>query len=198
MGYLYRHIRLDTNEPFYIGIGGFCKREKEGSYLRANCKDKKRRNNYWFNITNKTDYLVEIIIDNIPIEEAIKNEIEYIKLYGRKDLGLGTLVNMTDGGEGHKNYVCSSETKRKMSEAAKGDKNSQYGKKKSQETIDRKIKSGNNKKSVSMYSLIGEYISTFESLRSASRGSLVDFSSIHKCVKGIHKTAGGFIWRFNS
>lgn len=35
MGYLYRHIRLDKNEPFYIGIGGFDKTEKEFSYRRA-------------------------------------------------------------------------------------------------------------------------------------------------------------------
>jgi uncharacterized protein involved in tellurium resistance len=31
-------------------------------------------------------------------EEACKKETFFISYYGRKDLGLGSLVNMTDGG----------------------------------------------------------------------------------------------------
>ena len=34
MAYIYRHIRLDKNEPFYIGIGS----DVEGKYKRANRK----------------------------------------------------------------------------------------------------------------------------------------------------------------
>lgn len=86
---LYRHIRLDTNEVFYIGIGDI---------KRAN--DKTSRSKYWRSITNKTKYRIDIILENLTWDDACKKEIEFIKLYGRKDLGLGTLVNMTDGGEG--------------------------------------------------------------------------------------------------
>ena len=32
MAYVYRHIRLDKNEPFYIGIG----KDDSGEYKRAN------------------------------------------------------------------------------------------------------------------------------------------------------------------
>jgi hypothetical protein len=90
MAVVYRHIRLDKNEPFYIGIG---KTER-----RAYRKDS--RNSHWKNIILKTEYDIEILFDDLTWEQACEKEIELIKLYGRKDLGLGTLVNMTDGGDG--------------------------------------------------------------------------------------------------
>jgi len=87
--YVYRHRRLDDNSIFYIGIGS----RKDRAYT------KNSRNNYWKNITNKTEYEVEIIADNLSNESAKELEIFLIKLYGRRDLGLGNLVNMTDGGD---------------------------------------------------------------------------------------------------
>ena len=93
MAYLYRHIRLDKNEPFYIGIGS------DEKYKRAYSKND--RNQHWHNIVNKIEYEVEIVLDELSWEEACNKEIEFIKIYGRKDLNEGTLVNMTDGGEGN-------------------------------------------------------------------------------------------------
>lgn len=91
MAYVYKHIRLDTNEVFYIGIGS------DKYFYRAN--DTKRRNKYWSNITNMTDWSVEIIVSDITYDEAKSIEIEYIELYKRKQDG-GTLCNLTKGGEG--------------------------------------------------------------------------------------------------
>jgi hypothetical protein len=93
MAYLYRHIRLDKNEVFYIGIGT----DSNGRYLRAKSKT---RNRYWKRIVSKTDYEIEIMIDDMPIDFILEKEKEFISLYGRTDLGLGTLCNLTDGGEG--------------------------------------------------------------------------------------------------
>ena len=103
MAYIYKHIRLDTNEVFYIGIGS------DNTYKRANLK--KGRNIYWNNIINKSDYRIEILEDNISWEETLLKEVEYIKKYGRKDLGLGSLCNLTDGGEGTVGKVMSEELK---------------------------------------------------------------------------------------
>ena len=117
MGYLYRHIRLDKNEPFYIGIGGFNKNETEGSYKRAYNKS---RNSIWKKITSKTDYSVDIMLDGLTFEEACEKEIEFIALYKRIKDG-GILANITLGGEGtlghstRKGHKTSDETKKKLS-----------------------------------------------------------------------------------
>ena len=87
--YVYRHIRLDKNQVFYIGLG----RNKRAW-------DKHSRNRYWNHIVKNTDYEVEIILGDLTRQEASEKEKEFIKLYGRIDLGFGTLVNMTDGGDG--------------------------------------------------------------------------------------------------
>lgn len=119
MAYVYRHIRLDKNEPFYIGIGS------DNNYQRA--YDVSSRNKHWNNIT-KNKYEVEIILDNLTWEEACLKEQEFILLYGRKDLGTGILCNMTDGGEGAVNRIFTNEHKEKI-------RQSKIGIKRSPETI---------------------------------------------------------------
>jgi len=92
MAYVYKHIRKDTNNVFYIGIGGDTK------YQRS--KSNKQRNKYWNNIVNKVGFISEIIEDNLTWEEACERERYWIKFYGRCDLNEGLLVNMTNGGDG--------------------------------------------------------------------------------------------------
>lgn len=92
MAYVYKHIRNDTNEVFYIGIGD------DKNYNRA--YQKRSRNLFWKHIVSKTNYSVEIIEDDLTWENACLKEVEYIKKFGRRDLGIGLLVNLTDGGEG--------------------------------------------------------------------------------------------------
>jgi len=116
MAYIYRHIRIDKNEPFYIGIGQD-KPKEEYFYKRAYTKW--NRNQYWKNIINKTLYEIEIIEDDISVEEALKKEIWWIAFYGRADLGKGPLCNLTDGGEGKIGYLPSLETRKKMSTSIK-------------------------------------------------------------------------------
>jgi len=49
MAYLYRHIRLDKNVPFYVGVGNDTR-----NYRRAN--DSVLRNKLWKNIVSKTSF----------------------------------------------------------------------------------------------------------------------------------------------
>ncbi len=91
--YVYRHIRLDKNVPFYIGIGTYTDKNK---YNRA--FSKYRRNKFWENVINISEYKVEIIFQSDDRDTICNKEKEFISLYGRKELG-GTLTNLTDGGD---------------------------------------------------------------------------------------------------
>jgi len=113
MAYVYKHIRLDKNEPFYIGIGF----DNNGKYKRAH---QYGRNRIWQNVVNKTDYVVEIIEDNLPNEEVFEREKHWIKEFGRLNNNTGILSNLTDGGEATLGWIPSDETRKKISEANKG------------------------------------------------------------------------------
>jgi hypothetical protein len=91
MAYVYRHIRHDKNEPFYIGIGS------SNNYKRAYSTDS--RNKIWKSIISKTNYDVEILFYDITWDEACEKEIEFIDLYKRK-CDNGILANLSKGGEG--------------------------------------------------------------------------------------------------
>jgi len=129
MAYLYRHIRLDTNKPFYIGIA----KNDDSSYSRAHYKYKSKRNKIWLDIINKTSYEVEILFEDLTWEQACQKEIEFITLYGRIDLKTGTLANMTKGGDGMVGVVRTEEYRLKLSERQKDGKAYWFGKKLSKE-----------------------------------------------------------------
>ena len=106
--YVYRHIRLDKNQPFYIGIGN------KTDYARAYEFKADKRNNIWNAIYSKTQIEVDILFYNITKQEAANKEKEFIKLYGRIDNSNGILSNMTDGGDGILNAKRSLETREKL------------------------------------------------------------------------------------
>lgn len=125
MAYVYRHIRLDKNEPFYIGIGS------DEQYERS--RERYNRNGLWKIIAKKSEIEIEILLDGLRYEEAKNKEIEFIALYGRKNNNTGILTNLTDGGEGALGAIVTKETRQKLSIAHKGNK-SRTGQKLSDET----------------------------------------------------------------
>lgn len=120
--YVYLHIRKDNEIVFYVGKG-----TDDGNLLYERSKVTER-NKWWKNITNKTDYLVEVVFISNSEIDAFNKEKELIKKYGRRDLGLGPLVNLTDGGEGSCGIIITEETRKKLSNARTGEKNHKYGK----------------------------------------------------------------------
>lgn len=114
--YLYRHIRLDKNEPFYIGIGTKQKGASESeNYIYKRACIKANRNIIWKRIVQKTDYKIQIIYESDTYKDVLIKEMEFVILYGRINLETGTLSNLTDGGEGNYNVVYTKERIEKIS-----------------------------------------------------------------------------------
>ena len=206
MAYIYKHTRNDTNEVFYIGIGS------GKTYKRA--YKKTGRNKFWHNIVKKTSYTVTIIEDNIPWEEACIKEIQLIALYGRRDLSKGTLVNLTDGGEGSKGVIMSDSLKEfhrntlniHRSKTNEINKQLKLGTKLSEETLKKlrgRKQSDNTKKLISqkvskavcLYSKTGELLFEFESMSKAALHFNIRVSVIGNNIKGLSKTTKQGIWK---
>jgi hypothetical protein len=132
------------------------------------------------------------------------------------------LYNMTDGGDGGnfgfesnlkissklKNRVFSSETIKLMSESAKkrkltetgrknlsqkrmGSKNPMFGKKQSLYCIKSKMKL------VTQFTVSGEFVREWESLKSVSESLSINRNSIRMVCNGQRKSAGGYKWLFS-
>ena len=85
--YVYEWIRLDTNEPFYVGKG-----------RRNRWKSFKGRNKWFDRIVNKTLVVVNVLQDNLDEETANGLEVWYIREY--RDIIGYPMCNIADGGEG--------------------------------------------------------------------------------------------------
>ncbi len=104
--YLYRYIRLDKDEPFYIGIGTKSIEDiKYNTYKRADAI--KKGNTIWKGIVSKTEYIIEILLESDDYVFIKQKEIEFIKLYGRINKKTGILSNMTDGRDGTTGVIVS-------------------------------------------------------------------------------------------
>src|ERR1039457_1214468 len=97
--YTYFHINPVKQEIFYVGKG-----HDNRAY------DKTKKSKLWKQTVKKYGIHIIIIHFNLPENEAFRLERMYIKQIGRMDLNKGTLVNLTNGGEGNSGGICSKET----------------------------------------------------------------------------------------
>lgn len=111
--YVYRHLKADTMEVFYVGKGTVRARKKSIDYERANARDS--RNQRWRNVVGKHGLVVEIVASFATDKDCQDFEKLLIAEHGRLNL-----VNMTDGGDGHAGIVVSDELRAKRSVAASG------------------------------------------------------------------------------
>ena len=212
--YVYRHRRLDTKEVFCIGKGStdlkFLKSNSDKKkYKRA--YSKKSRNTWWKNIVTKYDYEIEIISKTLTEDEANELEEFLISLYKRKDCCGGSLVNLTDGGEGLLGYIMSDEQKQGISIRNSGENNKWFkipselhpmfgrkgkdcpffGKKHNQDTIDimRKphltVRGENNHKSkIVLHTLTGIF---YNCIREAAEVFGIKYSTLKSNLNGTNK-----------
>jgi predicted AAA+ superfamily ATPase len=128
--YVFEDIIFDY-EPIYIGKG-------KGKRPERHLILYKKYNNRFYSklksiINDNYEPKFIIIENNLSEDESFKKEIHFINLIGRIENG-GPLTNLSDGGEGQSGYKFTEEVKQKMSESRKGDKNSMFNKKHSDET----------------------------------------------------------------
>ena len=107
--YVYIHFKKSNGEPFYVGKG-----------IKNRDTATKGRNTFWHSVVNKHDYIVSRVANNLTEEEALNFEKVLIGKLGRRNLGTGPLVNLTDGGDGISGHIQSEETRRKKSISLKG------------------------------------------------------------------------------
>jgi hypothetical protein len=209
MAYVYRHIRLDKNEPFYIGIG-----KSDSDFNRA--YSHKNRNVYWNNIVNVTEHRVEIMLQDITWQEACDKEIEFIHLY-KKNTQNGSLCNISDGGGGGYlskevnekrklsliGHLVTEETRYKISLKAKGRKPSEqtklkmslsHKKNKTGYWLESKGHKNGRAFKVYQYSLDGVLLNEWECAQYAVKFYNMNRTSITDCLNGRQKSAKGFIW----
>lgn len=118
MDKFYTYVYYDpsrNNEPIYVG---------KGTKNRA-WKHFSRKNVHPFTqrlAVLKRDGVKPVIGIYSGLDEELAHllEIELIQKFGRKDLGRGSLLNLTDGGEGNSGKIISKEVREKMSRSLLG------------------------------------------------------------------------------
>lgn len=102
----YTYCYLDKNgKPYYIGKGRGDRINRPHQGCLVNLPPLERR-----------IYLKRGLTE----EEAFKHEVYMIAILGRKDLGLGCLVNLTNGGEGTSGWEMPQKVKDKIGAANRG------------------------------------------------------------------------------
>ncbi len=165
--FVYQHIRLDTNEIFYIGIGT---KNQEGKTFRQIYKRaySKERNIFWKRIVNKTKYKIEILDEFDDVTKCLKKETELIDLYGRLIEGTGKLTNIVRD-------------------------NSEIEKKRIENLL---ISIEKRKKKTYKYSKEGLFLKEYSSLGEAAFKNNTLPTDIMNCITGRNYLTVGFQWKY--
>ena len=101
---VYLHKKETDGTIFYVGMGELKRAFNTGS-----------RNDWWNRTYAKHGRIVDVVAKDLSIEDAYELEVFLISEIGRKDKGLGSLVNLDDGGEGATGHIPTQSARRKLS-----------------------------------------------------------------------------------
>lgn len=167
--FVYKHVRLDTSEVFYIGIGKIRISDDATTWKMKHYRafSKQGRNPIWKRIVAKTEYEVEVIHDDLSKKEAIEHEMCLINDIGRRCDSSGVLSNISIGGETVKDEMITVLNDKKCSRI------------------------------VYQYSIEGHFIKEWPSTNQIKRDLGYDNSVLRKAIKGKTKSPNisyGFQW----
>lgn len=101
-----------TEEPFYIGRGNQDRPKQSAKRTNSLRKGKNQVITELYSIGLEPK--IKILEKGITREDSYSKEEFYIKLIGRKDLGLGPLLNKSDGGRSDRGKIIPEETRRRI------------------------------------------------------------------------------------
>jgi hypothetical protein len=211
----YTYVYLDPFSPegeyTYPGIDKVFKHEifyvGKGTGNRDRDFRKREYSQFLNNKINKInkvgrEIIIERVYDNISEVEAFIHEAFIIASVGRRDLNLGTAVNLTDGdnrrGAGIK--ITNLQTGKKATPAQL--EHIMYlaefnrGKKQSVSQKEKKAKAIKDKTGVTKMDLAGNTIKEYESAVLAAKDNHCSLKNIYKVCEGIRETCAGFKWKF--
>ncbi len=202
------------NNKVYIGITSYGAKERwhnGGGYKKQAMMWRAIQKYGWENIEHI------VLFSGLAEEEAKHKEAELVRIYRSNEREYG--YNIRQGGDIYSGYELSEETRKKMSEARKGDKNWLYGKHLSEETkkklsiahmgknIDEDaIKRGaqkrmganaHNARKVDRFDLSSNFIKTYDSLADGARDTNTRPQDIYNCCIGRQNKTHGNIWRYH-
>jgi len=198
---------INPKGKIYIGSSkDVNRRKREYEYLR--CKQQPKIY-YSLKKYGWGNHIFEII-EECSIENLNKIEIKWKKHYLELHKGNWNkmlFLSLHDRGGGPKNLS----HKRKISKALKGKpksqnhktniSNSKIGKKRCQNFINNRAHTYKNKIigfPILQFDLNGNFIKEWGSCKTASEELNIKKAAINMCLKGKHKTSGGFKWKYKN
>lgn len=198
-----------VNNKFYVGSSNDIYRRWREHRTRLNCQrhdnpylskawTKYGQRSFKFILVEQCNVkdLIDIeqwYLDNLICEYNIRSQAD------RKEIPVSVRAKLSEAGLGRKQ---SAETCKKISDAQKGSKNHNYGKKASLSTrskMSNKRKRGQNPMAtiISQYDLDDKFIRSFNCIADAAEFIGRDSSSISKCASGLRSTCGGYRWKYH-
>lgn len=136
-----------NNEPIYVGKGCEQRAYRHLTSIKGNPMFLRRLRKMG---KNGVLPVIDFLCVDVDEELAFLCEEEAIRLFGRKNLKTGTLLNLTDGGDGPSGRIVNAETKKILSELNKGKSLSAETRRRISESRKGRACSAETKKKISM------------------------------------------------
>lgn len=175
--YTYCLIDPRTCQPFYVGKGTGTRMYSHWANRRTKRVTNFRLKHILCELDNqKLKPVYAVVLSNVTSDDAFSKECELISHYGRLDNNTGILCNMTSGGDGRVGWSAEQKTRKADHELSK-----------------------NKGRPVVQYTLFGEYVATYTSAKRASETVVgANRSYITECCKNGRRSAGGFMWAYDT